>query len=50
MGVNRGSHRVMEKVGFRLVETVFSSSAVAIPGGKLGEVVCEIRRNETQSR
>ena len=45
MAANLGSRRLLEKAGFRHVETVFPSSAAAIPGAEQGEVVCEIWRD-----
>ena len=45
MAANLGSRRVLEKAGFRHVEMVFPSSAAAIPGTELGEVVYEIWRD-----
>jgi RimJ/RimL family protein N-acetyltransferase len=45
MAINLGSRRVLEKAGFRHVETVFPSSAAAIPRAEQGEVVYEIWRD-----
>jgi RimJ/RimL family protein N-acetyltransferase len=46
MAVNLGSRRVLEKVGFRHVETVFPLFPHPIPGDEQGEVVYEVRRGE----
>jgi RimJ/RimL family protein N-acetyltransferase len=46
MAVNHGSRRVVEKVGFRYVETVFPSFPDPIPGSEQGEVIYEIWRDE----
>lgn len=46
MSVNLGSRRVLEKVGFRQVETVFPAYPHPFPGVEQGEVIYEIRRNE----
>ncbi len=46
MAVNLGSRRVLEKAGFRHVETVFPPSSVPTPGDEQGEVVYELGRDE----
>ena len=46
MAVNSGSRRVMEKVGMRLVETVFPPYSNPVPGEEQGDVIYEIRREE----
>lgn len=43
MAVNLGSRRVLEKAGFRHVETVFPLFQHPIPGVEQGEVVYEVR-------
>jgi RimJ/RimL family protein N-acetyltransferase len=45
MAVNLGSRRVLEKAGFRHVDTLFPAFAHPIPGSEQGEVVYEVRRN-----
>ena len=49
MAANFGSCRVLEKAGFRQVETVFPFAATPILGEEQGEVVYEIRRDGAQS-
>lgn len=44
LAVNTGSRRVMEKAGFRHVETVFPNFPEPIDGAEQGEVVYEIWR------
>ncbi|HEY9094819.1 MAG TPA: GNAT family N-acetyltransferase [Hydrogenophaga sp.] len=44
MAVNRGSRRVLEKAGFRLLKTRFPTYSHPIAGDEQGEVVYEIRR------
>jgi RimJ/RimL family protein N-acetyltransferase len=44
MSVNLASRRVLEKAGFRHVETVYPRLTSPIPGDDQGEVVYEIRR------
>ena len=46
MAVNTGSRRVMEKAGFRHVDTVFPNFPEPIDGSEQGEVVYEIRRED----
>lgn len=43
MAVNAGSRRVLEKTGFRLVDTVLPASLKHLPGNEAGEVVYERR-------
>lgn len=47
MAVNLGSRRVLEKAGFRHVDTVFPTHAHAIPGSEQGEVIYEVQRGGT---
>ena len=44
MTVNLGSRRVLEKVGFHLLGTVFPDFPDPVPGQEKGEVIYEIRR------
>ncbi len=44
MAVNVGSRRVLEKTGFRHLQTFFPSCPDPIPGSEHGEVIYEIRR------
>jgi len=44
MTVNFGSRRVLEKVGFHLVDTVYPDFPDYVPGQEQGEVIYEIRR------
>ncbi len=44
MTVNLGSRKVLEKVGFHLVDTVFPDFPDPVPGQEQGEVIYEIRR------
>ena len=44
MAINQGSRRVLEKAGFRHVETLFPQLPKPVPGDEQGEVVYEIRR------
>ena len=44
MTINLGSRRVLEKAGFRHIETRFPPAPTATPGDEQGEVVYEIRR------
>lgn len=46
MATNLGSRRVLEKLGFAHVDTVFPDSLAHLAGGELGEVVYEIGRRE----
>jgi RimJ/RimL family protein N-acetyltransferase len=46
MAVNQASRRVMEKAGFRHVQTVFSKHNPPIPGAEQGEVIYEIRKTQ----
>jgi RimJ/RimL family protein N-acetyltransferase len=46
MSVNLGSRRVLEKVGFRQVETVFPVFPHPFPGVEHGEVIYEVRRDD----
>ncbi|WP_310314532.1 GNAT family N-acetyltransferase [Hydrogenophaga palleronii] len=46
MTVNHGSRRVMEKAGFRYVETVFPSFLEPLAGGEQGEVIYEVWRDK----
>lgn len=48
MAVNRGSRRVLEKAGFRHVETVFPGFSDPIAGSEQGEVIYEICRGWVQ--
>lgn len=43
MAVNLGSRRVLEKAGFRHVETVFPAFSHPVPGDDQGEVIYEVR-------
>ena len=45
MAVNLGSRRVLEKAGFRHVDTVFPTWANPVPGIEQGEVIYEVRRD-----
>lgn len=45
MAVNAVSRRVLEKAGFRHVDTVFPDHMKQLPGGEAGEVVYERRRD-----
>jgi RimJ/RimL family protein N-acetyltransferase len=45
MVVNLGSRRVLEKAGFRHVETLFPTFAHPVPGSEQGEVIYEVRRD-----
>ena len=49
MAVNLGSRRVLEKVGFQHVETIFPTFAHPIPGSEQGEVIYEVRRGGARS-
>lgn len=49
MAVNHGSRRVMEKAGFRHVETVLPSFPDRIPGSEQGEVIYDICWDEARS-
>lgn len=44
MTVNLGSRRVLEKAGFRHVDTVFPVFPDPVPGQEQGEMIYEIRR------
>ncbi len=44
LAVNAGSRRVLEKGGFRHIDTVFPACVQPPPGGEAGEVVYERRR------
>ena len=44
MTINLGSRRVLEKAGFRHIETRFPPAPTATPGDEQGEVVYEIQR------
>jgi RimJ/RimL family protein N-acetyltransferase len=44
MTINLGSRRVLEKAGFRHIETRLPPAPTATPGDEQGEVVYEIRR------
>jgi len=44
LAANAGSRRVLEKAGFRHVDTVFPAFLKSLPGGEAGEVVYERRR------
>ena len=46
MAVNQASRRVLEKAGFRHVQTVFSKPNPPIPGAERGEVIYEIRKTK----
>lgn len=48
MAVNLGSCRVLEKAGFRHVETVFPTFALPIPGSEQGELIYEVRRDSAR--
>jgi RimJ/RimL family protein N-acetyltransferase len=45
MAVNLGSRRVLEKAGFRHVDTLFPAFAHPLPGSEQGEVIYEVRRD-----
>lgn len=45
MAVNAGSRRVLDKAGFRHVDTVFPAFLKNLPGGEAGEAVYERRRH-----
>ena len=50
MAVNRGSRRVMEKLGMKQARTTFPSFAPSIPGVEQGEVWYELLRSEWNGR
>jgi RimJ/RimL family protein N-acetyltransferase len=50
MAIKLGSQRVLEKAGFRHVETRFMPSAHPVPGDEQSAVVHEIWRDQLSSR
>ena len=50
MAVNRGSRRVMEKIGMKHFKTTFPDFAAPIPGTEEGEVWYELLRAEWKGR
>lgn len=48
MAVNRGSRRVMEKIGMRHVRTDFPTFAIPLPGAEEGEVWYQMLRPDPQ--
>ncbi len=50
MAVNRGSRRVMEKLGMRHTRTTFPDLAPLIPGAEQGEVWYELLRSDWNGR
>jgi RimJ/RimL family protein N-acetyltransferase len=50
MAVNKGSRRVMEKIGMKHVRTDFPDFPTIIPGGEEGEVWYELLRSDWMRR
>lgn len=50
MAINLGSRRVLEKAGFRHVDTFFPDFLRDLPGGEAGEVMYERRRDRADLR
>ena len=48
LAVNLGSRRVLEKAGFRHVDTVCPTFAHPIPGSEHGELIYEVRRDSAR--
>lgn len=44
MALNQASRRVLQKAGFRPIQTIFPSASPAIAGAERGEVLYEIRK------